>query len=141
MYFLHDNKTVQLGAENLAHTSSRFSIVNFCLPQIILKNRVALSWMHLKIMDHLHWRRLLATHDCHDCNVPVLALVTLGSATKIEMILSLSHRPRWPRKVTSDWGLVKMYRVISVFFAISTDIRFPKKGLKSLKHVCKPSLG
>ncbi len=27
------------------------------------------------------------------------------------------------------------------FFPISTDLRFPKKGLKSLKHVCKPSLG
>jgi len=27
------------------------------------------------------------------------------------------------------------------FFPISTDLRFPKKGLKGLKHVCKPSLG
>ncbi len=38
-------------------------------------------------------------------------------------------------------GLMKMYRVTSVFFPISTDLRFPKKGLKGLKHVCKPSLG
>ena len=27
------------------------------------------------------------------------------------------------------------------FFPISTDLRFPKKGLKHLKHDCKPSLG
>ncbi len=27
------------------------------------------------------------------------------------------------------------------FSPISTDLRFPKKGLKGLKHVCKPSLG
>ncbi len=27
------------------------------------------------------------------------------------------------------------------FLAISTDIRFAKKGLNRLKQVCKPSLG
>ncbi len=33
-------------------------------------------------------------------------------------------------------GPVKMYMVISVFLAISTDIRFAKKGLNRLEHVC-----
>ncbi len=38
-------------------------------------------------------------------------------------------------------GLVKMYMVISVFLAISTDIRFAKKGLNRLNQVPNPSLG
>ena len=34
-----------------------------------------------------------------------------------------------------------MYIGISVFLAISTDIRFAKKGLNRLKQVPNPSLG
>ena len=38
-------------------------------------------------------------------------------------------------------GPVKMYMVISIFLAISTDIRFAKKGLNRLEQVPNPSLG
>ena len=34
-----------------------------------------------------------------------------------------------------------MYMVISIFLAISTDIRFSKKGLNRLEQVPNPSLG
>jgi hypothetical protein len=36
-----------------------------------------------------------------DGDTLLLALATLGRATEIEMILSMSQRPRWPRQVQS----------------------------------------
>ncbi len=43
---------------------------------------------------------MLATMSSYS-DTPILALATLGSMTKIETILSVSHRPRWPRKVNT----------------------------------------
>jgi len=44
-------------------------------------------------------------------------------------------------KSLNSLGPVKMYIGISVFLAISTDIRFSKNILNRLEQVCKPSLG
>jgi hypothetical protein len=37
----------------------------------------------------------------HNGDTLVLALATLGGATEVDMILSESHRPRWPRQEQS----------------------------------------
>ncbi len=50
---------------------------------------------------------MTVTRDNH---VTALALATLGGTTQIEMILSLSYRPRWPRKVSSNWHCCQRYR-------------------------------
>jgi hypothetical protein len=48
----------------------------------------------------LHWQRL--RDNVGDSNSQyLLALATLGSVTCIEVILSVLHRPRWPRQVKS----------------------------------------
>jgi len=43
---------------------------------------------------------MLVTMTC-DRDTLVLALATLDGATEMEMILSVSHYPRWPRLVNS----------------------------------------
>jgi hypothetical protein len=60
------------------------------------------------LMDHLHWRSLLAkllattTRSSQVTGTSVLALATLGGTTKIEVIVFLVKPPRWPRQVISD---------------------------------------
>jgi hypothetical protein len=53
----------------------------------------------------------------------VLALATLGIATLIETILSVLHRPRWPRQESNDCRCYRRYRVTFANVTIHQRLR------------------
>jgi len=64
----------------------------------------------------------------------VVAMIIVDNGTRLP---SLKWRIKWRIK----WVPWKCTRLFPFFLAISTDIRFAKKGLNRLEQVSNPSLG
>jgi hypothetical protein len=87
-------QTSQTGGQRYSHTSP-FSIpYSDSFPALLKIRRVSKSRVYIGEGSS----RMLVTMT-HDSDTLILALATLGRASEIEMILSVSHRPRWPRQV------------------------------------------